>query len=117
MRTIYIHTTTILAIAVFGLAACSPRSDASQLNSTQGGGIPSAPTSPVKELCANPLAPVKLGSAWTYSASGDAFSTFTFTSTITDVRLDGFTLTSKLDDGTVLEQDWACKPEGLVALA
>ena len=72
---------------------------------------------PATGLCANPLAPVKLGATWTYRNTGGAVSPSTFTTTITDVRPDGFTVTTKFDDSASADQKWACKPEGLVALS
>jgi len=80
--------------------------------------IPTATTTQVQEtqgLCANPLFPVKLGATWTYSGTGSTAGDYSFTDTITDVREDGFTLTSQFDDLT-RTQEWACKPEGLAAL-
>jgi hypothetical protein len=66
-------------------------------------------------LCFNPLYPVKTGATWTYNSTGSLSGNFSFTDTITDVREDGFTLTSQLD-GSTLTQEWACKPEGLASL-
>jgi hypothetical protein len=68
-------------------------------------------------LCANPLYPVVEGATWTYASSGASgyVEPYTFTDTISEVRPDGFTLTSEFADLT-RTQEWSCRPEGLVAL-
>jgi hypothetical protein len=65
--------------------------------------------------CANPLYPVASGVTWTYRSTGSLSGDFSFTDTITEVREDGFTLSSDVD-GTSLIQEWVCKPEGLASL-
>ena len=80
--------------------------------------IPAATPTQAQEpegLCANPLFPVKLGATWTYAGTGSVAGDYGFTDTITDVREDGFSLTSQFDDLT-RTQEWNCKPEGLAAL-
>lgn len=66
-------------------------------------------------LCSNPLYPVKVGATWTYTSTGNLTGDHSFTDMITDVRDDGFTLTSQFDQLTKT-QEWACKPEGLASL-
>lgn len=66
--------------------------------------------------CDNPLFPVVNGATWTYAGTGGPAGAYSYTDTITDVRADGFTITSKFDDNLTKAQEWACKPEGLVAL-
>jgi len=68
-------------------------------------------------LCSNPLAPVALGATWTYLNTEGGASPSTFSSTITDVQSDGFTVATMFDDNTTVNQQWSCKPEGLVALS
>ncbi len=65
--------------------------------------------------CANTYYPIREGATWTYSSTGGPAGGHGFTDTITSVREDGFTLTSKFGDLT-RTQEWACTPEGLVAL-
>jgi hypothetical protein len=65
--------------------------------------------------CANQYYPVRQGATWSYTSTGSPAGTYSFTDTITAVRSDGFTLTSQFKDLTRI-QEWACKPEGLVAL-
>lgn len=65
--------------------------------------------------CENPVYPVRQGAAWTYASSGGPNGTFAYTDTITEVRADGFTLTSQFTEFT-RAQEWACNPEGLKAL-
>jgi len=74
------------------------------------------PTQEPGNLCSNPLFPVKLGATWTYTGTGGTNGDYDFTDTITDVREDGFSLTSQFDDLT-RTQEWTCKPEGLAALS
>jgi len=66
-------------------------------------------------LCTNTYYPVRDGSTWSYKSSGGPAGEYSFTDTITALRNDGFTLTSQFSQLT-RTQDWACKPEGLVAL-
>jgi hypothetical protein len=72
---------------------------------------------PAAGLCANPLVPVKPGATWTYRNSSGGVSPSFFATTITDVRLDGFTVSTVFADSAKSDQKWGCKPEGLVALS
>jgi hypothetical protein len=65
--------------------------------------------------CANPYYPVREGSTWNYKSTGSPAGEYSFTDTIIPVRSDGFTLKSQFGELT-RTQDWACRPEGLVAL-
>jgi len=65
--------------------------------------------------CSNAYYPVREGATWTYSSTGGPAGGYGFTDTITSVREDGFTLTSQFGSLT-RSQEWACQPEGLVAL-
>lgn len=76
-----------------------------------GGGMPVTGAG----LCANAYYPVREGATWTYSSTGGPAGGRGFTDTITSVRDDGFTLTSKFRDLT-RTQEWSCTPEGLVAM-
>jgi len=73
------------------------------------------PTAAPEGLCSNPLYPVKAGATWTYASTDSLTGGYSFTDTITDVRDDGFTLTSQFDN-LVRTQEWACRPEGLASL-
>jgi hypothetical protein len=76
----------------------------------------SSPTPAVSSgLCTNAYYPVREGATWTYSSTGGPAGGYGFTDTITSVREDGFTLTSRFG-GLTRSQEWACTPEGLVAL-
>src|SRR5574342_189400 len=66
-------------------------------------------------LCANAYYPVREGSTWSYKSTGGPAGEYSFTDTITSVREDGFTLSTQFNELT-RTQEWACKPEGLVAL-
>src|SRR5215207_6587465 len=78
---------------------------------SDGSGLPVAG----EGLCANAYYPVRQGATWSYKSIGSPVGDYSFTDTITSVREDGFTLTSQFEDVTRI-QEWACKPEGLVAL-
>ena len=65
--------------------------------------------------CSNAFYPVREGATWTYSSTGGPAGGYGFIDTITSVREDGFTLTSQFGSLT-RNQEWACQPEGLVAL-
>lgn len=97
------------------LLACSARNPQSPASVTSTQGISPQPTSSVSGLCSNLLYPVIQGATWTYSNTGSPAGSFTYTDTITNVRPDGFTLTTQFTDLT-RTQDWACKQEGLQAL-
>jgi hypothetical protein len=55
-----------------------------------------------------------VGATHTYSSSG-ADTPFTFTGTITDVRADGFTLSSDFGE-LIRTQEWQCTAEGIVSM-
>ena len=77
---------------------------------TAEGGMPAAGTG----LCANAYYPVRQGATWNYKSTGSPAGDYTFIDTITSTRNDGFTLTTQ--SGSLSRaQEWACKPEGLVA--
>jgi hypothetical protein len=65
--------------------------------------------------CANPYYPVREGATWNYQGTSSLTEPYTFTDTITSVRADGFTLTTEFE-GLTRTQEWACKPEGILAI-
>src|SRR5512140_775170 len=65
--------------------------------------------------CANDYYPVVQGATWTYKSTGSPAGDYESTDTISSVKSDGFTLTSKFGDQT-RTQDWNCTEQGLVAL-
>lgn len=69
----------------------------------------------VAGACANPLYPVVQGATHVYSSTTTDLGTSSFTQTITEVRADGFTLTSQFDELTLI-QEWSCSAEGIAAL-
>ncbi len=108
--------TTLLVLST----ACSPRA----ATGTQPS--PAVPptatpeptnTPPAGGLCSNALWPVKTGATWTYTNSDQASNSESFTTTITNVRPDGFTVSTPFSNSAAISQEWACKPEGLVALS
>jgi hypothetical protein len=69
----------------------------------------------VTGACANSFYPVVQGASHVYSGNSPEVGAFTFTQTVSEVRADGFTLTSQYDDLT-LTQQWSCGPDGIALL-
>jgi hypothetical protein len=117
---LHIRVAVTLLLALL-LGACNlPNPQAPEAPEAQSASAEPAPTAqaPTESvvLCANPLFPVEPGASWTYSSTGSLSGSYSFTNTITDVREDGFTLTTKTD-GNDLSQEWVCRPEGLASPA
>jgi hypothetical protein len=72
---------------------------------------------PVAEqgLCTNAYYPVRQGATWSYKSTGGPAGEYSFTDTITSVRDDGFTLSTRIRD-LIRTQEWTCTAEGLTAL-
>src|SRR5687768_7275902 len=113
---------SLLLMIIFVTACASPlntptiepttiQTDGAPTTTVAGTDMPA----PAAGLCANPYYPVREGSTWTYKSTGGPAGEYGFTDTITSVREDGFTLTTQFGDLT-RSQEWACQPEGLVAL-
>ena len=111
----------MVAVGVM-LAACNARPGAPAVSPTTGlsaaptEGAPVAPTTPPASgsgQCANPLLPVESGATWRYASAANGSGASSFTIAITGARSDGFTASARLDDNTVINQKWSCKPEGL----
>ncbi len=115
--------TFILALALNACGAAGedvePTPTPAAVAAPDEGTAPSEAESPGQSLdagaCSNPYFPVVVGASWIYASSGDASEPYTFSSTVSEVFPDRFTLTSEFDDLT-LTQQWECKPEGLVSL-
>lgn len=103
----------LLIILAANMFACTPSSAIDNAAPSPGDPVSGGPAP--SGTCANPLYPVIQGAAWTYASTGSPPGPFLFTDTITEARVDGFTLTSQFKDLT-RTQEWACKPEGLLAL-
>ncbi len=97
------------------LSACGPMPTGTQppTNPQSTPTLEPSPT-PSAGVCSNAFAPVKVGATWTYDTTSGTTDEGALTTTITDVRADGFTLAAKFADGTTVSQDWTCKPEGLM---
>ena len=67
------------------------------------------------EDCSHPYFPVANGASWTYASMSEVVGPYNFTDTITDIRPNGFTVTGEFE-GLVKTMEWACDPEGLIAL-
>ena len=94
----------------------APQATSTELATEPPATSEASPTSAVRAgLCANTYYPVHEGSTWSYKSTGGPTGEYSFTDTITAVRADGFTLSSQFGSLT-RTQEWACKPEGLVAL-
>jgi hypothetical protein len=116
-----IYTWISVSLITIFLAACSPPPAIS--TSTQQidtvpvpTATPEASTPVVPQgLCTNLYYPVRQGATWTYKSTGGPAGEYSFTDTITSVRLDGFTLSTQIGQLTRL-QEWTCTAEGLSAL-
>ncbi|MEX2160926.1 MAG: hypothetical protein WD751_03335 [Anaerolineales bacterium] len=104
----------IFVIALL-LAACGPGTPASPTATTEPTSEPTSAPAIGAGLCANAYYPVLVGATHTYAGTSFDGSAYSFTDTITDVRADGFTLTSEFE-GLTRTQEWECASEGLIAL-
>jgi len=107
----------VVAIGLLGLAACSSLGGGTE---TQQIVIPYTQAAPpiipsTGGLCDNPLYPIRQGASWAYVNSGGPNGTFAYGDTISEVRADGFTLTSQIANLT-RTQEWSCETDGLKAL-
>ena len=66
-------------------------------------------------ICDNVFYPTTQGARWVYTSVGGPNGSFNYTNSITEVRANGFTLTSQFTDRT-RRQEWACQSDGLRAL-
>lgn len=112
---IRVALTLLLTLAVQACSGITPQPPVEP--TTSANPAPTTETQIVDSgLCSNPLYPVRNGATWTYTSTGGLSGNFSFTDTITEVREDGFTLTSQID-GATLAQEWTCTPEGLLSLS
>lgn len=115
-----IKRTSILPVSFIFIAltisSCGGSSDSIELTpETAEAETAAADLDMITGECANPYFPVLVNANWTYDTSGSELEPYSFTSTVSEVFPDRFTLTHQFDDLT-LTQQWECKPEGLVAL-
>ena len=114
-------------VSVSLLGACGPRpllpfvlpfGNPTSTSTATPSPIPPTSTPRAEGLCSNSLIPVKTGATWTYVANASgAGGPSSFSTTIMDVRPDGFTTAIKMGDNLTVNQGWACEPDGLVALS
>jgi hypothetical protein len=105
-----------ISACLLGLAACGNLGGSTEIQPIILPNIqPSSVIPNTGGLCGNPLYPVRQGASWAYINSGGPNGTFAYGDTISEVRADGFTLTSQFNDLT-RTQEWACEAGGLKAL-
>jgi hypothetical protein len=112
---------TLSLVFVLLLSACGGQSEPG--TGYQGGGVapiaettqPSSGGAQGAEACANPYYPAVQGASHVYAGTSSDVGAFSFTQTISEVRADGFTLTSQFDELT-LSQEWSCGPDGIALL-
>lgn len=119
------QTVFSLLLMIIFFPACSSPSNSPTIEPRATEAIQPTATEPVTELtatleggqgfCANPYYPVRQGATWSYTSTGGPAGAYSFTDTITSARDDGFTLSTQFGDLS-RTQEWACAPEGLVAL-
>lgn len=108
------HRLTLLAVLALLLAACGGTGP--EPTATEPVEAPeSTATSGVTGLCANEYQPLAQGSSWTYNTTEVDGSVNVYTTTVSELSDEGFTLTHSFEN-TVVTQLWACTPEGLSAL-
>lgn len=93
---------TLIAAIFFSITACAGSANQPDPSTTSS-------------ICSNNLFPVKQGATWTYSSTGGPNGDFNFTDTITEIRADGFTLTSQ-PPNLSYKQEWLCTTDGLSVL-
>ena len=105
-----------ISACLLGLAACGNLGGSTEIQPIILPNIqPSSVIPNTGGLCGNPLYPVRQGASWAYINSGGPNGTFAYGDTISEVRADGFTLTSQFNNLT-RTQEWACEAGGLKAL-
>ncbi|MBI3163580.1 MAG: hypothetical protein IPG44_14960 [Anaerolineales bacterium] len=111
--------TTLLIASLVTTLACNLGSASPSTGEAQPTSDPAQPAPPTPEpaagLCDNALYPVRQGAAWTYQSTGSPSGDFSYTDTITEVRADGFTLSTQFT-GLTRTQEWICETGGLKAL-
>ena len=122
-----LFTLTGVLLIVLILAACSSvpppnlqptqtlQTTATELVAPESTASAANDTPAAQSLCANAYYPIRAGATWNYKSTDGPAGEYRFTDTITSVREDGFTLATQIADLT-RTQEWACKPEGLLAL-
>lgn len=108
----------IILILIFclGTSACSAgnENDPNVILPTFESSLPNSPDT-MDELCDNLFYPTTQGATWVYTSVGGPSGTFNYTNSITEIRIDGFTLTSQFNERTNT-QEWSCQLEGIKAL-
>lgn len=119
MRNGKFNTTFIIAASLIFVLACNlgaPADTTTTPPQVIEGNTPAPQSQPTTfSLCNNELYPVRSGASWTYASTGSPAGDFTYTDAITNVRADGFTLTTQFD-GLTRTQEWSCEADGLKAL-
>lgn len=117
MKKKHVKRILFLIASLFILSACNIGVSNPNADQPGAGTSEPAPTPQTASggLCDNILFPIKQGASWTYLNTGSPSGDFTYTDTITELRTDGFTLTSQFT-GLTRTQEWQCTPEGLKAL-
>lgn len=64
--------------------------------------------------CINPYYPVVKDASWSYKSTGSPVGEYQYTEVVSDVRADGFTVTSEHVEGFTRSMEWSCTPQGLV---
>src|SRR5690554_3684409 len=100
----------VLALAAL-LAACGGQEPAPGESPTAAAPATSPSASGGSGLCANEYLPVVQGATWSYTGTGLEES-YSYTTTVSEVRADGFEYTHNFDN-LVVAQQWGCSTAGL----
>src|SRR5215207_9050485 len=97
-RSTFFRNTTLLLLLIM-ITACSARDRNESTNPTERVEAPT-PDGPStgSGLCTNSYYPIHEGATWTYKSTVAISGDYEFTETITQVRKDGFTVTSQVGD-------------------
>ena len=63
--------------------------------------------------CKNQYYPVAQDASWTYKSTGSPVGEYVYTEVVSNMRADGFTVTSAHVEGFTRSMEWSCTPQGL----
>lgn len=101
----------VISLLACGLAA--PGDPQPQVNQIE-------PQPPVDDIstgsgCNNPYFPAVQNASWSYKSAGSSVGEYTYTEVVSEMRADGFTVTSDHVEGFSRLLEWSCTQQGLVS--
>lgn len=104
-----------IASLLFLLACNLGATPAAPIATAQEATLPAPDEPSPGGLCDHELYPIRQGASWTYASTGGSSGDFSYMDTVTELRADGFTLSTQFE-GLTRTQEWECDPGGLRAL-